>query len=177
MEYPRKELDRYDQGGRQKIPPYEKGQSTVFLDGRLLRNVEYIRTSVVNALVPATFVGILQINWNTEKDRASYFESIEIDSDEGVLVPPDAIVLAGQLWANGNRFFSFFAPLPLSPINVYVPPSSNISLYLFVSNAWGIGSVNVWTRMNLNSMTFSAIDDIWNFGSGSGAANPAGFPP
>lgn len=174
MKYSRNELDRYSQDERKKTLGYEQGRSCKFLDGRILRNVEYLAYEIPIATIPPNAVINLVLNFQTPKDRATYFDFITLDVDDGLINFPLGVFMAAQIWANGNRIFSATAPTSLCPIGVYVPPSSAIQFCLLVSNFPNANPYYV--NLEVKALRFSAFDDIWEFGEGSGLLNPGGFP-
>lgn len=167
------ELDRYSQGERKKTFGYPKGQNTMFLDGRLLRDCVFPRFEVNLAAGGGTTNdsnGILnfQGGGTIPNDRACYIVGVTSGPVWSAFFNAWA---AWQLWANGSYLDGGVVGKWYHKVGKYVPPNSIIDFYSRVVNN-GAPAVTVTMRLSVQFVIFNAARDIWEWGRADLRANP-----
>lgn len=161
--------DRYIQDGRKKALGYPQGQATMFLAGRLLQNADFGGARGFITAAAAATTDTTNNFHTTANERAMYLYWVEhgacFDYTEDVIA-------TWQIWAD-NKFVASGVSAPhVSPIGVYIPPNSNCSFYSRVVSALGAPN-NRYFPYAITWVEFDAEMDVWEFGSGSLALNPA----
>lgn len=171
---PPQQGDNYGQGRGEKVFGYPQGQSSRFLDGRLIRNCVFDTThGVVGPVAPPVIVfGNLTIR-DVPENRAVYiYQMTAIPFDYAF----NDAVFAWQIWSDGVFItasdFCCFA----TPIEVYFPPLSSIELYHVIAVGPLAPAGAYVANFAVNWVEFDALDDKWEWGRARGTPNPAAVP-
>lgn len=161
--------DRYGQAGRVKAIGYPLGKPTMFIDGRLLENYEYeaargVMTGVGNATSNLT-IQMLAVPYN----RALYIPWVVMGTFGNFT---EDIVASWQIWADNREIASGVAGAYRADTKIYIPMDSQVTFYARIVNA--IGPVaNRFYFYGVPLITFDTRPDVWEWGRGNNAANPA----
>ena len=158
-----------------KTISYPKGSETVFLDGRILREVQEFElrgTFPCPGIPPNPFIfltGEVPM-FITPRGRAAYIKNLTFDF--GGIDPLFQPVNVGfyQIWADGVKIVDRCDIDDEQNINIYIPPITRVSIYVRLENR---GVQLSWLRGTIPWITFDATQDIWEWGTGRQANNPA----
>ena len=167
------ELDRYSQAERKKTLGYPKGQNTMFLDGRLLRDCIFPRADGAVQPAPGGVPdnNVANLNWQEggiiPDDRACYIMGVSAGPNWDVHIN---MWVAWQIWANGKYLDGSVVGKWYHPVKKYLPPRSVATIYVRGVNNGGIGVARI--NWSLQFVTFNATLDIWDLGRANLQDNP-----
>ncbi len=158
--------DEYKQGPRRKAHGYPQGQWAKFLHGRLLRNCEYGYSNLFILTAPAATSGGRTHFRTTAPRRALYIPWVMATTSMDYT---DNVLTSWQLWANGEIIASGMCGQYRADVGVYIPPESDVSMYLRCVNGSAANACNGYL---VPWYEFDSEVDIWEFGSGGNRENP-----
>ena len=145
------------------------GQAGVFRDGRFLRDIvtgSHVLYTVAGPGVTA--VGPLQIQRHDES-RALLLDWIEVNS----IVARINVQVEWQIFSDSYRIANGMISLAVMPLGLYLPPYSNQSFYMRVTNNTLAPPINLASSTTLRFIEFDVEGDKYDLGKGTNANNPA----
>ena len=161
------EDDRYGQANRGKGFGYPKGNPSKFIDGRHLPNPEMVWDAASITVVAGATVGFARNVYVLPEQKGLYVGHSELHYYVNAL---DCSAWL-QLWA-GGKFLHMVAPGSFLAVDKYLPPQTTLTAYARIVNS---SAVNQYFHYVVNCVAFDASGDIWSYGRGCNAKNPATY--
>lgn len=159
--------DRYGQGPQKKAIGYPEGQPSMFVDGRLLRNivVTNVRFPAVAFIAggPWAFGGPLL---NVPPSSACYLKSFAIWCNHPYATN---LFISLQIWASGRMILGACPVNEVLPLRIHVPPLTMLAFYAYWINLTGAA---IFASIFFEMICHTEENDIWEYGT-MGEQNPA----
>lgn len=152
-------------GFKGKNQNYPKGQFTRFIDGRPLRDCEFladwgVRTNLAGVTSFDRFEHIVPL------DRALYIERVILIGLNGATTGTDCF---WQIWKDNVFLWGGVCTMQYIDIKIYIPPESRFAFYFKLGNAPGASATWHWS---IQFIEFDAARDTWPWGKGTNHVNP-----